>query len=125
MSDAVCRGSFALGTACKQCSKCIEQIRQHKIKSSIDAAFNTPSKSLAAIRELTAERDALRAAMQPSVADAAKVLLNALGNKYDPKCPIWQRVIDAVMTDRIGVIVRGTDGILIALRALSKETPDA
>jgi|AntRauTorckE5430_2_1112549.scaffolds.fasta_scaffold05988_1 hypothetical protein len=69
--------------------------------------------------------DFTRAAMQPSVADAAKVLLNALGNEYGPKCPIWGRIIDAIMSDRIGMKVRGSDGILIALRALSKETPDA
>lgn len=50
--STVCRGSYALGTACGKCEKCVEQKEQFAAKQSVNAALNTPSSALKEIREL-------------------------------------------------------------------------
>lgn len=58
-----------------------------------------------------------------SVEQAAKDILCALGNKYDPKNPHWADIIDTLEKEAAGTSrVRGSDGILITLRVLAGET---
>lgn len=63
-ADVVCRGSFALGTACGHCSKCRDQIAAYSAMKRVDAALGTPSPILRRIAELEAENERLRDALK-------------------------------------------------------------
>lgn len=47
-----CRGSYALGTACGKCEKCVDQREQFAANQRVHSALNTPSSALREIREL-------------------------------------------------------------------------
>lgn len=43
MDNITCRGSFALGTACGKCSKCLEEINRHNAVVKMREALNPPT----------------------------------------------------------------------------------
>ena len=55
MSNATCRGSFALGTACGKCSRCLTEIEIYKAMTVERDKLNTPSSAYSRIEELEAK----------------------------------------------------------------------
>jgi chromosome segregation ATPase len=55
MSGIVCKGSFALGTACRRCSRCLAESKRWQASQAVHSALNTPSSALKEIRELKAK----------------------------------------------------------------------
>jgi predicted nucleic acid-binding Zn-ribbon protein len=55
MSGIACRGSFALGNACRKCSRCLAEIKRWEAAQSVHSALNTPSSALKEIRDLKAK----------------------------------------------------------------------
>jgi len=43
MSDVICRGSFALGTACGRCSKCLKEKENYQSSKSVHERLNGTS----------------------------------------------------------------------------------
>lgn len=59
---------------------------------------------------------------EPPIQQAARVLLKALGDEYQPHNPIWVKVIDGAASTGPDVgKIRGSDAILGVLRALASE----
>jgi len=55
MSDVTCRGSFALGTACRKCSRCRREIESYNAMKAVRDKLNTPSSAISRIEELEAK----------------------------------------------------------------------
>ena len=43
MSDVTCRGSFALGTACRRCSKCKAEIEEYEVRKTVRESLDGTS----------------------------------------------------------------------------------
>ena len=72
-NGAICRGIFALGTACGHCKKCREQIAQREAQQRVDAALNTPTLSHRKIRELEAAIERLTAEKAAAEAEVKRM----------------------------------------------------
>jgi chromosome segregation ATPase len=99
MSGIVCKGSFALGTACRRCSRCLAESKRWQASQAVHSALNTPSSALKEIRELKAkvvELEKELSAPNPHINTLCKQLAKVTKERADAQARIAQIKAQAI-----------------------------